>query len=789
MITKVKLKNWRSHLESEFDFSTGTNALLGTMGSGKSSCMDAICFGLFGTFPNLQSKKIKLDDIIMKKPFEKNSSEVELSFQLNGTSYSVKRIIEKGKGTTISEIRENGKLLESPNSQRVTELVEKILKVNYELFSKAIYSEQNALDYFLTLPKGQRMKKIDELLMIDKFEKGRANAVSLKNKIVERKLGMQSVVDSIDMESLKKNILELENSLGQSLSEKENLKKTFGEASSEKNRLEVEVRELKNIRDNLEILKREEKGVASAIEEISTALVSLKDSLKEHTKEEIEKNLKEARQKAVELEKTVRERKTNYEKIASVISEARAKMEFLSNEKIKNLESEVKEKLRIKNDLDGFKNLIGKSIDKQMEEKKSLYEKFSDEVQEMKIRIMDLNDTIQQLSTVEGRCPICDSKLTKQKKEILIKNKKAKLSSLKKEIEVAMENKKLSESELKKLEESVKKLDEMVIEIKDFDAKRNELEESKKKFSELQEEASKKEGQFLHLRVELENMEKQMAGNVERKQFFEILTLKMKDYEERRLRLVEFLKHSKGIEENIKKFEERISGRNLLELEEKLKLLIGKEKEAETRISSFDQLIREKQLRIEEYEKKLGEVERQKEEIKKFDILIKDLNIFEKALEQTQIELRSNFVEAVNYTMNKLWPTLYPYQDFAGVQLSIDEGDYVLQLEETNGRLINADGIASGGERTLACLTLRIAFSLVLAPHVRMLILDEPTANLDSRAVGELATTLRERINEFIDQTFLITHQNELEDAVTGNAYRIEREKSKDGVTKVISLN
>jgi DNA repair exonuclease SbcCD ATPase subunit len=315
------------------------------------------------------------------------------------------------------------------------------------------------------------------------------------------------------------------------------------------------------------------------------------------------------------------------------------------------------------------------------------------------------------------------------------------------------------------------------------------LEESKKKFSELQEEASKKEGQFLHLRVELEKIEKDMTDNIERKQFFEILTLKMKDHEERRLRLVEFLKHSKGIEENIQKLEERISGRNLLELEEKLKLLIGKEKEAETRISSFDQLIREKQLRIEEYEKKLGEVEKQKEEIKKFDILIKDLNIFEKALEQTQIELRSNFVEAVNYTMNNLWPTLYPYQDFVGVQLSIDEGDYVLQLKERNGRLINADGIASGGERTLACLTLRIAFSLVLAPHMRMLILDEPTANLDSRAVMELATTLRERINEFIDQTFLITHQNELEDAVTGNAYRIEREKSKDGVTKVISLN
>jgi len=787
MITKLRLKNWRSHLDSEFNFSSGTNGLLGSMGSGKTSVLDSICFALFGTFPNLQAKKLKLDDIIMKKPAEKNSSEVELSFQLNGSTYSVKRIIEKGKGTTLSEIRENGKLLESPNSQRVTELVEKILKVNYELFSKAIYSEQNALDYFLTLPKGQRMKKIDELLMIDKFEKVRANAVTLANKIAERKLGMQSIVGSMDVEALNKNILESKESLEKSISEKNILKKEIEDVSAERTKVEAEVNELKKIRENLEILKREESGVASAMEEISVTLESLKEALKEHSKEDIEKKLKDARQKATELEKMSRERKTNYEKVASFISEARAKLEFLSKEKIEKLERDVGEKLRIKKDLDEYKTLIGKSIDKQVEEKKSLYEKFSDEVQEMKIKIKELDETIQQLSSVEGRCPICDSKLTKQKKEILIKNKRVKLNNLKKEIVVAMKNKKLSEDELKEIEESVKKLDEMVIEIKDLDDKRNELEDSKKKFLEVQEQTKKKEGQFLHLRTELEDIEKEMSETAEKQKFFEILTLKMKDYEEKRMRLSEFVKHSKNIEKNIQEIEEKIAGKNLLELESRLKILIANEREIETKILGFDQLVREKELRIEEYESKLGEIEKQKNEIKKLDVLIKDLKIFEKALEQTQVELRTNFVEAVNYTMSKLWPTLYPYRDFSGIKLSIEEGDYVLQLQET-GRLINADGIASGGERSIACLALRIAFALVLAPQMRTLILDEPSHNLDSRALKELARTLRERISEFIEQTFLITHESELEDAVTGTAYILERDKTRDGVTKIIPL-
>ena len=72
---------------------------------------------------------------------EKNQTEVEIQFQVNGKTYSVKRIIERGKGTTYSEIRENGKLLDAPSTQRVSESVEKILKINYDLFSKAIYSE------------------------------------------------------------------------------------------------------------------------------------------------------------------------------------------------------------------------------------------------------------------------------------------------------------------------------------------------------------------------------------------------------------------------------------------------------------------------------------------------------------------------------------------------------------------------------------------------------------------------------------------------------------------------
>ena len=99
MITKIRLKNWRSHLDSEIKFSEGTNCFIGTMGAGKTSILDAMCFAFFGTFPILQSKKIKLEDIIMKKPKLMNEAEVHVSFMVGNDEWSIKRIVAKGRST------------------------------------------------------------------------------------------------------------------------------------------------------------------------------------------------------------------------------------------------------------------------------------------------------------------------------------------------------------------------------------------------------------------------------------------------------------------------------------------------------------------------------------------------------------------------------------------------------------------------------------------------------------------------------------------------------------------
>jgi exonuclease SbcC len=280
-------------------------------------------------------------------------------------------------------------------------------------------------------------------------------------------------------------------------------------------------------------------------------------------------------------------------------------------------------------------------------------------------------------------------------------------------------------------------------------------------------------------------LEEELKEKNETKQKLELIVSRIEEYEKSKKRLEDLNEKREEIEKRLRNLEEMLEGKNLEECRKKLTELVGTEKELESKIEGIKQLVEEKNQRLEEEKQKLENVEKQKEEIAKLEKIIKNLQIFERALEETQNQLRKEFVEAVNYTMNQLWSTLYPYGDFTNIALNIENGDYVLQLKDRMNRWVNVEGIVSGGERSIACLSLRIAFALVLAPHLKLLILDEPTANLDSRAIQVLASVLREKINEFIEQTFLITHQKELEDAVSGAYYILERDKEKGETTKV----
>ncbi len=788
MIDKIHLKNWRSHSESTLEFDRGTNALLGPMGSGKSSVMNAVCFGLFGTFPDIQSRKIKLDDIIMNKPSVKNEAQVTVDFTVGDKTYSVMRVIERDKGTTYSEIREGDKLLDSPNSQRVTELVTKLLKIDYELFSRAIYSEQNGLDYFLRLPRGERMRRIDNLLMIDRFEEARSSTVTLRNRIIERKTAKESVVDLDSTKELKKSLEDIEYSLESLNKTKTKLSEELETKKLRKEKLKKDIREFEDLENKLDSLKEKKNSIKGSMKEIQESIDKYQELLKDKKLDIYKQELRDITKFVKKYEEVLKENRETYEKLTKEISEKETKLDFLKKEIIE-LKDNIKEKNEIKEKLVKIKKDFGDKPNEILKKERKNLENIQKTITELQTKISQTREPLTKISGIEGKCPTCESDISKKKKENLIEDFEARIKSFNQDLDKnkeKIENRKERVSDLEKVSRDFEIYSEKV---KGLAKSKKELEEKLKEHEAYLEIISRKKEKYKKTKNEISEIEEKLEKSKKNKQELESLIEKMKDIHEKKIKNRDLKEDLEKLEEKISKYSKKFEGKNIKKVREEFTNLVSRISELATRVKGLTDVIEEKNQRKEEYKEKIKSMEKQKQEIEKLEKLIKDLKVFEKSLEKTQSQLRENFIDTVNYTMDQIWSNIYPYEDFVSSRLTIREGDYVLQVQREDGEWIDVEGIVSGGERSIASLVLRVAFSNVLAPQLKWLVLDEPTHNLDSRAIEDLSETLRTRVDNFTDQLFLITHEKRLENAVTGNLYKLSRHRSSGDVTKVQRVN
>ncbi len=656
MITGIRLRNWKSHLDSEFSFSRGVNGIVGIMGSGKSSIMQAISFALFGTFSGLSSRRVNLDDLIMIKPQKKDFTEVELSFSAGEDEYTVRRRIERGKGTAHAEIRKGGEMVEV-NPRDVTEQVVGILQTDHDLFSKAVYSEQNGLDYFLNIPKGKRMAQIDGMLKLDLYENARENSVKLRNRMASAREEKVKIIEDMKAKNLEERIEKIE-------SEIQKKKKEAGKAGRE-------------------------------LEKISG---ERKDILDKHDK---------AREKTEELRKR--------------ISELNGKIMFLKNqnEEIREKAEDAKEK---KEEIKKLKKDLGSDPEKRIKKLKKEIEKIKENMHRNRALSGQAGKSLEELEESGDKCPVCDSDISGGRKNELVKERKETISKLSRETEKLSKEAEEKEEERDDVSGRYDKLRENEMTLKEMGGGEKGLAENEKK---------------------MEEMRKQVSETAEK----------------------------------IKSF-----GESEKELSEKLSDMNERYGELRSRKEGTEEIIESKNSVLEDLRKDYDAFVRYGEEVRKYRKIDERLGKFIGILGSTQDQLREEFLKTVNSIMASVWGELYPYGDFQEIRLSIEK-DYVLQLRGSSGW--TSVDLVSGGERTMASLALRMAFSLAFAPNLRWLILDEPTHNLDSNAIRHFGNILRDKMGNFIDQVFLITHEESLSDYVTGSLYRMERDKEMDGVTKV----
>lgn len=745
MIERVKLENWKSHHETELEFSNGVNALIGTMGSGKSSVLEAIVFGLYGTTPALNSHEVKLDDLIRRSPSKASEAVVKVDFSLED-SYSVERKIVRGEGTKRSELRKNGELIEAPSTQEVTEQVEKILGMDFKQFTRAIYSEQNNLDLFLEMRPGDRKQKIDELLQLDRFEDARQTIVSVENRLKDELDQKQQQVAELQDEIDREEMEELGDEIEEIREKIEELDQKIQENTEEKQELEQKIEELEQKKEKSEKLQQK-------MTKLETRQESLEERIdeKESDVETPGKKLEAAKEKLREIEERIEE-----------LKEMQRELE-LNTEKLEEAVEEIEE---LEEQAEKFDE-IGE-LEENIEELESEVEEIKQKGNRLYAERQELEESLEKIDEAD-ECPTCGRNLDKDHREKIVGKRKDRAKEIKeteKNLREKLEGKKdrlenLEEKrdELLQYRNSSERLEQKLEQKQDLEEEIEELEDS---IEQIEEEEPEEKREKVEKRIE------KLEEAVEAEELRE----KIEEIEQKMTETGEKLEELEFDKEELEKKQEKLSG-----LSEKLSV-------AEKERDSSKELLEEKLKRLETLEEQVERLENLEKETENLDRLLDFVHDYSNGLEETQVALRERFVERLNQLMDSIWSQVYPYDDYYSIRLNAEEG-YLLEVLDSENNWISAEAEVSGGERHSAALVMRLGLTFVLSPELELLMLDEPTHNLDSSAVEELADTLHERTSELLDQLFVVTHDPALEASATGKLYQFQKKGTETGLTEV----
>jgi len=187
---KVKFKNFLSTGNdfTEIDLSRKkTSLVIGANGSGKSTMLDALTFGLFGRAFRKIPKTALVNSINQKHTV------VEIEFSIGRQQYRIMRSIKPNK----FEIYLNGTLMHQDASVRDYQAIleQQILKLNYKSFTQVVVLGSSTFTPFMQLNTPERRAIIEDILDIQVFSvmndclKQRAS--TLRNELGEIKHNIQ----------------------------------------------------------------------------------------------------------------------------------------------------------------------------------------------------------------------------------------------------------------------------------------------------------------------------------------------------------------------------------------------------------------------------------------------------------------------------------------------------------------------------------------------------------------------------------------------------------------------
>ena len=574
MILKtLKLVNWKSFENKEFDFSEGINLILGDNYSGKTSFIQAIYYGLFGEM--LYDKELTA---IKLRREETENATIELNFIIDGQKFRIRRNIEGKKRVNVNSyfyrINDKNEEIEEIESFSLTakqkqeskkefEKLEKLLKISRDFVKNINFIQEESIYLFLSNPTFAIDEDLNKILKLNyigqlinycdkkiKKQKDEIESLKKKKKICEEFIDKNtSTINDYneDLKDKQKEIIVLENKI-EEINNKKEILSLFENMVKIKNELNEKIEQQKKQEDSLsnDLLE-----LQSRLEEISK-LEERFDFLKKKMKI-FESNKNQIN--TLEKEKEVVQNKLNsIEKDFNFLADRETSLKKKMSE-MDLLTQEITPFVSLKNQL------------KNLKVKKEQYDNTLNQLDQIQNKINSLRKVIKKfkggICPVDNEtCPVADKK---------VNDREQNLKGLEvKELEVT--------SILKSLQNPEEKIQIIQNKMQDLLGKKKDIKRLNEEISNLQKEITK----LKENTKERNNLLNKKANLKKRIENINVVNEKLKNEHEEYIR----------VEERIKDKQEIIK-----EIEGKKKKL----EEIQSAIKDHEKIIKEKEREIENF--------------------------------------------------------------------------------------------------------------------------------------------------------------------------------------------
>lgn len=784
IVERVELRDFLSHKSSDIAFGKGLTAIIGPNGAGKSSIIEGIVFALFqDSFRNMRGGT--KDSL---KRMDAKSASVKLSFSVGGRRFRVERFIERG---AVDKLYEEDKLVATQASYVDKRVLEVLGVPRKEAYLNTVIVRQGELERVLEnfttasgredLMKALGFKELDDIAEALKEGRGEyekrlvrlegeaAQLESLRKQLErgqEELKGLEGERDKVleNLKALEKGLSYIEKALAEIPETiEQELNKVVAEYYKLKSDLEGVEREVKRLQeevDRLSALKREASALLSALA-LKERLHALQDRLEKasivHLRlEELKKTIERLRDRVmqrVHLLSSILQCPPDVDSILRAYEGLKAGVESKEG-MVSNLRAAIEERKAMLASLEKSGNecpLCGAKLTD--EAKQKVWGRIEGELGKAVLELGELSRSLE------------------RERDVLRRVEKLNVAGLVDELSSLKEEEKRRGEEERVLVELTRDVNRVLEEVlghelsDDLLSKLRELlelvdspREATKIVKQISDFVSRAEGRIEELkRVSLK--EEEMRAQIE--------SLKRLG-EELRGRIVEM---ERTVEEFKKKVEAR---RRLVEEYNKVRAQVA---EYRGRLAGIESNIESCKRRVEELRglcAKAENAEREAQRLKKFldfldflrsKVFGKD-GLIAKSLRRAY---RAKLENEVNNYLSRFG------MDFE-VEFDEDLGLKVIAKAEE----MSIDNL-SGGEKAVLALSIRLALAKALSNReVELVILDEPTANLDVDRRRELVRVLRELADE-VPQVIVVTHDPEVAEA----ADRVYRVKKDSGISVV----